>query len=42
MRKRFFKLFWWRIPRKIKKAAKYGVESVSIKMKMKYLPLHLS
>lgn len=26
MRKRFFKLFGWRIPRKLKKAAKYGVE----------------
>lgn len=26
MKKRFFKLFGWRIPRKLKKAAKYGVE----------------
>lgn len=26
MRRRFFKLFGWRIPRKLKKAAKYGVE----------------
>lgn len=26
MKRRFFKLFGWRIPRKLKKAAKYGVE----------------
>lgn len=26
MRRRFFKLSWCRIPRKLKKAAKYGVE----------------